>query len=353
MSDAVGGVIVGFDCHVDSHVAVALDPLGRRLGTASFRTTSRGYQKALTWMATFGPVIAVGVESTGSYGAALARSLANAGLRVVEVNQPHAHTRSRRGKDDTIDAEASARKVLSGEARGAAKDTGGIVESIRQLTVARDGAVKAHTAALSQLGDLVVTSPAPLRETLTRRKSLKGKATLCCRLRPSNEGPDPMRAAKIALRSVARRIRELAGEIDRLARELNSLVATAAPNTLGRLGLGTHNTAAFLVAAGENIDRFRSAASFAHLCGVAPLPASSGRTTRHRLNHGGNRQANRALHMIVIVRLRCCPRTRAYRDRRIQEGKTKPEVIRCLKRYIVRELFRTLRQDLGTLPARA
>jgi transposase len=352
MSDAVGGVIVGFDCHVDSHVAVALDALGRRLGAASFRTTSRGYQEALAWMATFGPVIAVGVESTGSYGAALARSFAKAGLRVMEVNQPHAHTRSRRGKDDTIDAEAAARKVLSGEARGAAKDTGGIVESIRQLSVVRDGAVKAHTAALSQLGDLVVTSPAPLRETLDRRKSLKGKATLCSRLRPSNEGPDPMRAAKIALRSVARRIRELADEIDRLARELDALVATAAPNTLGRLGLGTHNTAALLIAAGENIDRFRSEASFAHLCGVAPLPASSGRTTRHRLNHGGNRQANRALHMIVIVRLRYCPRTRAYRDRRIQEGRTKPEVIRCLKRYIVRELFRTLRADLGTLAAR-
>ena len=145
--------------------------------------------------------------------------------------------------------------------------------------------------------------------------------------------------------------KSLAVEIKKLAEELDSLVAVAAPNTLGRLGLGTHNTATLLVAAGENIDRFRSESSFAHLCGVAPLPASSGRTTRHRLNHGGNRQANRALHMIVIVRLRYCSRTRAYSDRRIQDGKTKPEVIRCLKRYVVRELFRTLRADLGTLGA--
>jgi transposase len=353
MSDAVEGVIVGFDCHVDSHVAAALDPLGRLLGTASFCTTSTGYQNALAWMRAFGPVIAVGVESTGSYGAALARFLTDARIRVVEVNQPHPHTRSRRGKDDPIDAEAAARKVLSGEARGAAKDTSGIVESIRQLMVARDGAVKARTAALCQLGDLVVTSPAPLREKLARRRSLEGKAALCCRLRPSGEGQDPMRAAKIALRSVARRIQELAVEIDRLAEELDALVAIAAPNTLGGLGLGTHNTATLLVAAGENIDRFRSESSFAHLCGVAPLPASSGRTTRHRLNHGGNRQANRALHMIVIVRLRYCLQTRAYRDRRIQEGKTKAEVIRCLKRYVVREVFRTLRADLGTLTARA
>lgn len=159
-----------------------------------------------------------------------------------------------------------------------------------------------------------------------------------------------MRAAKIALRSIAERIQQLACEIDR---EIDALVAVAAPNTLGRLGLGTQNTAVLLVVGGQNVDRFRSVASFAHLCGVAPLPASSGRTTRHRLNHGGNRQANRALHMIVIVRLRYCPRTQAYRDRRIQEGKTKAEVIRCLKRYIIRELFRTIRADLGTLAAAA
>lgn len=353
MSDAARGVIVGFDCHVDSHVAAALDPLGRVLGTASFRATSDGYQDALTWMEAFGSVVAAGVESTGSYGAGLARSLNDAGVRVVEINQPHPHTRSRRGKDDAIDAEAAARKVLSGEAQGAAKDTGGIVESIRRLAVARDGAVKARTAALCQLGDLVVTAPAPLREKLARRKSLEGKATLCSRLRPSSRGRKPRRAAKIALKSVAQRIQQLADEIYRLTEELDALVAVAAPNTLGRLGLGTQNTAALLVAAGENINRFRSEASFAHLCGVAPLPASSGRTTRHRLNHGGNRQANRALHMIVIVRLRYCSRTRAYRDRRIREGKTKAEVIRCLKRYVVREIFRTLRADLGTLATRA
>ena len=162
-----------------------------------------------------------------------------------------------------------------------------------------------------------------------------------------------MRAAKIALRSVAQRIQRLSCEINCLSEELDALVAVAAPNTLGRLGIGTTNTAALLVAAGQNVERFRSEAAFAHLCGVAPLPASSGRTTRHRLNHGGNRQVNRALHMIVIVRLRYCSRTRAYRDRRLQEGKTKAEVIRCLKRYVVRELFRTIRADLGTMPAGA
>jgi transposase len=352
MTEAGGGTIVGFDCHVDSHVAVAIDPLGRLLGNGSFPATPRGYRDARAWMEEFGPIIAAGVESTGSYGAALARSLTKHEIRVVEVNQPHAYTRARRGKDDTIDAEAAARKVLSGEAAGAAKDTSGIVESIRQLTVARDGAVKARAAALCQLGDLLVTSPALLRETLAHRKSLEGKASLCARLRPGSGHRDPITTAKLALRSVAQRIRGLAEGVARLSEELDALVAVAAPNTLQRLGLGTHNTAALLVAAGENINRFHSESSFAHLCGVAPLPASSGRTTRHRLNHGGNRQANRALHMIVVVRLRYCPRTRAYMERRSHEGRTKAEIIRCLKRYVVRELFRVLRADLSTLAAR-
>ena len=200
-------------------------------------------------------------ESTGSFGAALTRSLVAKGCRVIEVNQPHPHLRSRRGHNDTIDAEAAARKVLSGEATAAATDTTGIVEAIRQLSVTRNSAVKARAAALCQIGDL-------------------------------------------------------------------------------------------LVAAGHNIDRLGSEASFAHLCATAPVPASSGRTQRHRLNFAPNRDANRALHMIVIVRLRYCERTRSYMDRRLAQGKTKKETIRCVKRFVARELYRTLRGDLSTLTTR-
>jgi transposase len=190
--------------------------------------------------------------------------------------------------------------------------------------VARDGAVKARSAALCQLGDLITTAPAELRERLTKRSSLEGKATLCRQFRVTNTGSTgPYQAAKLALRSIARRIADLNNEITALSAELDRLVAIAAPTTITRLGIGTGHAATLLVAAGENIDRLHSEAAFAHLCGVAPIPASSGRTTRHRLNYNGNRQANKALHMIVIVRLRYCPETQAYMARRLTEGRTK------------------------------
>ena len=246
MPDPQQAVIGGIGCHTDFGVVAALDPLGRVLGTESFPATRAGYRSAHAWLASFGPIAAVGVESTGSFGAALTRSLIDQGCRVIEINQPHPHLRSRRGKNDTIDAEAAARKVLSGEATAAATDTTGIVEAIRQLSVARNSAVKARAAALCQIGDLLVTAPAALRAQLGTRRTLDGKAAVCARLRP-----DPDRLAEAA---------ELERRLDRLSTE----------------------------------------ASFAHLCAVAPVPASSGRTERHRLNFAGNRDANRALHMIAI-----------------------------------------------------
>lgn len=316
MPDSPRTVIGGIDCHTDFHVAAALDPLGRVLGTESFPAACAGCRSTCRWLVSFGPIAAVGVESTGSFGAALARSLVERGRRVVEVNQPHLHTRARRGKTDAIDAEAAARKVLSGEATTAAKDTTGIVEAIRQLSIARNGAVKARSAALCQLGDLLVTAPAALRAQLDTRRTLEGKAAVCARLRPDTSRlADPAQAAKAALRSLGRRIAQLGSEAAELERHLDKPVAVAAPATLSRLGCGTHHTAALLVAAGENIDRLGSEASFAHLCAAAPVPASPGRTSRHRPNFSGNRTANRALHMIVIVRLRYRERTRAYHIR--------------------------------------
>lgn len=354
MTHSIPGVIGGFDCHTDTHTAAALDPLGRLLGTETFPASRSGYRQALRWLAGFGPVLVVGIESTGAYGAGLTRHLRSHKVRIVEINQPHAHTRARRGKSDLIDAEAAARKVLSGEATGVVKDTTGIVEAIRQLTVARDGAVKARVAALSQLFGLLITAPAPLREQMTTRRTLDGKATLCARLRPDPANPtDPTTAAKQALRSVARRIKALNDEITDLNGQLERLVTIAAPTTLKQLGVGIRHAATLLVAAGENMDRFHTEAAFAHLCAAAPIPASSGRTTgRHRLNYAGNRQANKALHMIVIVRLRYDEHTRTYMQRRLTEGRTKKEIIRCLKRYVARELYRTLRADLATLPNR-
>jgi transposase len=340
----------GVDAHSDSHHAAALDERGRLLGDSAFATSAEGYQELLAWLESFGQVARVGVESTGSYAAGLARFLAARGVAVVEVNQPHAHTRRRRGKSDPLDAEAAARKVLAGEAAGVPKHTGGIVESIRQLRVAREGAVKANTAALNQLYELVITAPDELRQQLAARKTSRGKASLCLRLRPDRARlHEPLQAAKLALRSVAERVRDLDRQIGLLDQDLAPLVATAAPRTMSLLGVSTQHAGQLVVTAGQNIQRLPNDGAFARLCGASPIPASSGRTSRHRLSRGGDRKANRALHLIAVCRLRYCARTRAYANRRTAEGLSKPEIIRCLKRYIARELYHTLRADLADL----
>ena len=342
---------VVIDCHADTHHAVALDGLGQRLGDAGFPATQEGYERLITWLRGFGEVTLVGVESTGSYGAGLARALLGADIVVTEVNRPHRHTRRQRSKSDSIDAEAAARKVLAGETRVVPKDTGGAVESIRLLRVARAGAVKARTAALNQLHGLLVTAPEPLRRQISSsRKTLVGQAALCARLRPDlARSTDPEQAAKLALRSVAARVVALDGQVDELDEHLVGLVGRMAPRTVALLGVGVGHAGQLLVTAGQNVERLSSDAAFAHLCGADPIPASSGKTVRHRLNRGGDRQANTALHMIAVVRLRYCPRTRAYAERRTIEGLSKLEIIRCLKRYIAREIYHALRADLVAL----
>ncbi len=274
-------------------------------------------------------------------------------VRVVEVNQPHAHTRRRVGKSDPIDAEMAARLLLAGKAKVTPKQTDGIVESIRTLRVARNSAVKARTAATIQIGDLIITAPQSLRDQLAERKTLRGKATVCARFRIStDELSGPTHAAKFALRAIAQRIATLDHEIEGLDQHLEQLVATAAPRTVQLLGISTGHAGQLLVTAGQNIDRLHGDGSFAALCGASPIPASSGKTTRHRLNPGGDRQANRALHLIAVCRLRYCDRTRSYAERRTREGKSQREIMRCLKRYIAREVHSTLRADLAELDLR-
>jgi transposase len=345
-------VVGGVDAHTDTHEAAALDERGALLGTATFSTTFAGYAALLAWLRGFGRVEVVAVESTGSYAAGLTRYLREHGVTVVEVNQPHAHTRRRRGKSDPVDAEMAARLWLTGKATTVPKQTDGIVESIRLLRVARASAVKARSATLVQLSELIITTPQELREQLSQRKTIRGKAALCRRLRPNpGELDRPSQAAKLALRSLARRIDALDAEIADLDTQLEQLVRTAAPRTTQLLGISTGHAGQLLVTAGQNVARLRGDAAFAALCGASPIPASSGRTTRHRLNYGGDRDANRALHMIAVCRLRYCDRTRAYAQRRTAEGKTKREIIRCLKRYIARETYHALRADLADLQA--
>jgi transposase len=342
--DTEVAVILGVDTHLDFHVAVAVDHLGRRLGETSVPTTAKGYDDLLRWAEGFGPVRCAGVEGTSSYGAGLTRHLRARGIEVLEVERPERRRRrSRRNveKSDPSDAYSAARAVLAGEAAGVPKSGVGRVEMIRALRAARRSAIKARTQAANQLHSLRVTAPEELRRRLCGLPT-KELASVATRFRLGDGPSDVPTATRFALRSVARRYEALSEEIAELEAHLDRLVAQAAPELISLAGIGTENAATLLIVAGDNPKRLKNEASFASLCGVAPIEASSGKVVRHRLNRGGNREANRALYMICLSRMRRDQRTQEYVARRTREGKSKREIIRCLKRYVAREVYRVL-----------
>jgi transposase len=345
MTDPARTVTGGVDTHKDAHVAAALDGLGRVLGTESFPATATGYRRLDEWMRSFGELDAVGIEGTGAWGAGLARALTARGIRVVEVQRPNRQHRRRHGKSDPADAIGAARAVQAGEANGTPKAATGGVEAIRLIQIARRSAMKARTQAANQLHAVVTTAPEQLRASLggLTTGELVGRAA---RLRPGTPS-SPTAAAKLTLVTLARRWQRLTDEITDLDRHLDQLTATTAPTLIELNGAGTQTAAALLTAAGDNPDRLRCEASFAALCGSSPLDASSGRQQRHRLNRGGDRQANAALYIIVMSRLRWDPATKAYMQRRLVQGKTRKEVIRCLKRYVARQVHRAITTDLA------
>ena len=337
-------VILGVDTHLDFHVAVTVDHLGRRLGESNVPTTVKGYERLLRWAEGFGPVRCAGVEGTSSYGAGLARHMRTRGIEVLEVERPkHRRRSSRRNlkKSDPSDAERAARAVLAGEASGVPKSGDGRVEMIRTLRAARRSAMKARTQAANQLQGLRVTAPEDLLNRL-RGLSTKELVSVAARFRLAGGPSDVPAATKFALRSVARRYEALSAEIADLDAHLGPLVAQVAPELVALPGIGTDSAATLLIAAGDNPQRLGSEASFANLCGVSPIEASSGKVVRHRLNRGGNREANRALYMTCLARMRRDLRTKEYVARRTAEGKSKREIIRCLKRYLAREVYRVL-----------
>ena len=345
MADTTSLVTGGVDTHKDFHVCVAVDELGRVLGTEQFPTTLRGYRSLLRWLGGFGQLGAVGVEGTGSWGAGLARFLTDAGVEVIEVNRPNRQARRKRGKSDPADAEAAARAVLAGEAVGTPKAATGTVESIRLLRVARRSAMKARTQAANQVHSVIDTAPEELRAKLIGLKE-RERITKAARMR-SNDTSTPLGAAKLALASLARRWLLLTEEITQLDTHLAVLVESAAPSLLGIKGVGVATAATLLSATGDNPTRLRSDRSFAALCGSSPVDASSGRQLRHRLNRGGDRQANCALYLIVLNRLSWDQRSKDYVARRTAEGKTKKEIIRCLKRYVAREVYQAIMGDMA------
>jgi transposase len=341
-------VTVGVDTHLETHTAVAVDQLGRRLGEIEITTDDAGFDELVLWAESLGEIEALGIEGTGSYGAGLTRYLQAQGFLVLEVTRPKRETRRNKGKSDPIDAEAAARAVLAGEALGPPKTGTDKAEMVRILRVERATAIKARTQAINALRALVVTAPIALRSEL-RHLNTADLIERATRLRPGTDATT-ITAAKHAIRGLARRYQYLSAEINELDVQLDQLVTLAAPTLIAKFGIGTDTAGQLLVTAGDNPDRLRSDAAFSMLCGSSPRPAGSGKTNnRHRLNRGGDRQANAALYRIVLVRMRWDLDTKAYVERRTKEGKSKREIIRCLKRYVAREAFTALQTDLANL----
>ena len=343
MADPSRPVTGGVDTHLEFHVAAIIDDIGRILGTETFPASVAGYWSLLAWMRRHGQLRRVGVEGTGAYGAGLARFLTAEDIEVLEVNRPDRSARRARGKSDPVDAEAAARAALAGERVAAPKTHDGPVEAIRMLRICRRSAVRARTQCANQIHNIVLTAPDQLRERW-RTVSITKLAAEAARLRPGPDLADPTTAAKHALAGLARRWQHLDAEVRHLDAQLGELVRATAPDLCNVHGVGTDTAGALLVAAGDNPDRLTNEASFAALCGVSPVQASSGRIQRHRLNRGGNRDANNALWRIVLVRMSSDPRTRAYVERRAKDGLSKKEIIRCLKRYVARELYPLITQ---------
>jgi transposase len=339
--EATRTVTGGIDTHGEVHVAAALDEVGGLLGVETFDANPAGYVDLFTWLSAFGAVTKVGVEGTGSYGAGVARFLARAGVEVIEVDRQNRQARRQSGKSDPLDAVEAARAALSGRARGQAKSRDGSVEAIRVLVVAKRSARASRTKALVQMRQLTYSAPDQLQSRL-KGLPLPQFVAAAQGLRPSRAADPVTAATKASLSSLVHRVADLEEEIAELDARITPLLQATAPALLAVYGVGIDTAAALLAAAGDNPERLRSEAAWAHLCGVSPLQASSGKVMRHRLNRGGDRQANSALWRIVITRLASDPRTQAYMERRVKDGRSKSEVIRILKRYVAREVFRHL-----------
>ena len=341
MSGSRVGIYGGVDTGRDTHVAAVVDGVGRVVGSESFSADESGYRRMAAWFRARGALVRVGVEGCGSYGAGLARYLTAADIEVVEVNRPNRQLRRQRGgKSDSVDAEGAARAAASGQATAVPKSGDGPVECIRMLVVARRSATKARTQAANQIHSLVVTAPEPLKRQLAVLK-LKARVRVCARWRPG-QAQTTTAYAKKALRHLARRYQSLDAEINQLEADIRRLCARANPALLAAKGVGPDTASALPAAAGDNPERMRSEKSFAALCGAGPVQASSGQTIRHRLNQGGNRQANSALWRIATTRMRTDTATQQYVERRRAEGKKKREIIRCLKRHIAPQIYRLL-----------
>jgi len=334
-------IIIGVDTHKSKHIAVAISHQGACLGSMTISTNSQGYRDLEAWASGFGTIKAFGIEGTGSYGAGLSRDLLAMGHMVLDVMRPNRQLRYLHGKSDSLDAESAARSVLNGQATALAKTQIGACEMIRHFKIARDSAVKSRSQAMITLKTLIINAPAELRDTLDL---IKGPITLIRHIAALRPGKitSPTASAKTAMRAIARRWLVLHEEIQAHGQELERMVREKAPDLMNSHGISTMTAAEMLILVGDNPERIKSEAALAKICGVCPIPASSGKTKRMRLNRGGNRHANAAIYIIAITRMRDHEATKSYVAKRTAQGKSKREIIRCLKRYIVREIYREL-----------
>lgn len=342
-------VIVGVDTHKWEHVAVAINGIGRRLGDVTIPATPAGYEAVLEWAQGLGTIRVFGIEGTGSYGSGFARFLRRQGQTIVEVSRPPRKGERRlSGKSDAIDAEHAARAVLAGKATAVPKLGDGAVETIRLVKIARDSAIRVQTQTM-----ITLKSVDELRQELEPLRDFK-LVNVCARLVGVAAGPDSSSAVRHLLGVLGQRWLQIHDEVKAHTKVLEELTAATAPRLVAAFGIGPDIAAEMLVTAGSNNSRIRSEAAFAKLCGACPVPASSGTVKRHRLNRGGNRQANAALYRAVVVRMRWHEPTRTYMQRRMAEGLSKREVIRCLKRFVAREVYRLLPEPaVANLPAKA
>lgn len=334
-------VFAGVDTHADTHHVALITDYGKRLGDRKFLAVGSGYKEIAAYLTSFGPVTAVGVEGTGSYGAELTRVLAAQGFAVKEVNRPNRSERRLHGKSDPLDAYQAAESVLADRGTSTPKRRDGFVEALRVLRTARNSAMKARTAVLTQINAVLTAAPEEARAK-NRGLGSEARAKALAATRPTGNPADPLVATLLTLRRMGARYRFLSQEIADTDAEIAQIVAAQAPELLEVKGVGIVVASQLLVTFGDNPNRLTSEAAFAALAGVAPIPASSGKTNRHRLCRGGDRQANASLYRIVVVRMSKDQRTRDYVVKRTEQGLNKKEIIRCLKRYVAREIYRVM-----------
>lgn len=337
-------IVAGADTHAETVHVAAITMTGRLIGDREFPTTRAGYSAAIKFLTSLGQVERIGVEGTASYGAGLTRAATAAGIEVVEVTRAVKSTRRLKGKSDPLDAYSAARTALAGDGLAIPKDDA--TAGLRALHIARRSAVKHRTAVINQIKAMLVSAPDSVREKYCGLTTLRLIEAIA-RCRPDSRSEPWAASVLTAAKMLAQRVQFLETQAAALEVQIDALVTQANPGLRAAYGVGADTAAQLLITAGTNPHRLHSEAAFAALCGTAPVPASSGKTNRHRLSRGGDRAANNALHRIALVRLSCHQQTKDYAQRQRLKGHSKMEVLRKLKRAIAREIFKLLTRQIA------